>query len=511
MTDMDRPLTIEEIRAAAEQTRDAMELERYEMERGLRPVGECVEPGGRWPRLFERESLETVESALTAAEAAVESRTGDAAEVARLRRLRSWLTRSFTEREVRSIDEAIHRRAHEARVTDSDGRLHPLRDVRRLLADTEPAEERARLDKARVQACEELAPLLAERLGICHGIARSLGRESFRELWRDCVGIDPEALLELAEGALAETDDMYRDVLGWTVRKRLGCSLEDAGRHDIPHVLAGRYSDYGESYDGKGLLALTREFVGAMGLDLRCHGRLKIELHESRAGAHRAAVHPLHVPRDVRLSLDLPTERRDLLGWLGVLGRGLFLANIDKDCPFEDRRLGDGAIDLSWSRVFENLLLDKTFLKSVLKVQRPRDYDILAWLERLYDLRLVAARVIYELELYSGGSVERMQERYSEIFRRALVVRTPAEMYLHEVRKPFHSIDQLRARTFTALLSEHLGHYFNADWWQNPRTGVFLRQEWAPGRRQDLDEKRRELGGGAPTLRPLLKQFERHL
>ena len=45
-----------------------------------------------------------------------------------------------------------------------------------------------------------------------------------------------------------------------------------------------------------------------------------------------------------------------------------------------------------------------------------------------------------------------------------------------------------------ALLSKHLTHYFDEDWYRNPRTGTFLKKHWGLGQRFRVEELAKEIG-----------------
>jgi len=498
-------MDIEQIRVNAEEYRGALELERLAiLTQHKTPVGRTA-VDRRFSRVASRSAIEQVEAGLADAE-----KRGLPEESRRLRRLRTWQLSGFAEREVRAIDDRIEETAHSSRFINLDGRSHALRNARPLLGQAANPAERIRLDAARSAAALELTPLLSERLGICQGIARSFGHDSYLELWQSSLGADLDALRGLAETVLAETDDMYREVLGWTLHKRLGLSLEEAHQRDIPYVLAARYSDYADCFSAQSLVSKAQEFLAHMGLSLSCDGRLKTLISQP-VGAPRAFVSAPKIPGDVRLVLQLGDSQRDALSFLNALGRALFLAGISPQAPFEDRVLGDESLDHAYGLLFQNLLLDRRWLQGALGFKRPKDYLLLASLDRLYYLRLICGRTLYELELFSRGTTDGMQRRYVELFRRAICVEVAPEFYLHEARRPFQSVTQLRGQIYECLFTQHLSHYFDRDWWHNPRAGPFLRQEWQAGRRLDVEARATEMSYDGLILSPLLKQLDRHL
>jgi hypothetical protein len=294
------------------------------------------------------------------------------------------------------------------------------------------------------------------------------------------------------------------------VRKRLGVELADARRCDIPYVFAARYNDYEDAFSVADMVNKARDFLGRMRVDLTAAGRIKLEV-TTPDGPTRAFVGGIRIPHDVRFALEVKDGQRDWLAFMNALGRALFLGHVEPEEPFEFRSLGDGSLDLAYALLFRHLLLDREWLKRSLGFQRPKDYLILANLERLYDLRLTAGRVLYELQLRRGGTVEGMEQTFANVMRRATGVSYPSDLFLHDVRNGLHSVVQLRARLFEALFSGHLVHYFDEDWWRNPRCGPFLRKQWGPGRRFRVDELTREIGYDGLTVKPLVKLFTKSL
>lgn len=494
------------IRKRFEDYRAELELDGYELDRGLRAESRAREIRAEYGDVFSPDAREAVRKAEAEAR-----KLGLHEDVRGLAVLAAGLTRAFFERELAPIDDSIRRHGRVVLVERDDGERAPLRDVRLLIAETDDGDERTRLESARIKAARDLAPLMAEKIGIEQGIARNLGSKDLVELWSALHGYDVGACAAFAEEILAGTDDLYRDVMGWTVKKRLGVELADARRCDVPYVFAARYREYEECFTVEDMVAKARDFLSKMRVDLTAGGKIRLEV-EAPSGPPRAFVGAIRIPHDVRMALEIGEGQRDWLAFLDTLGRALFYANIDPELPFEFRALGDGSIDLAYSTLFKNLLLDREWLKRSLGFARPKDYLVLAYLERLYDLRLTAGRLIYDLALRRSGSVEGMEDRFESEMRRAVGIRYPRELYLHDVRTALYSALKLRARLYEALFVGHLVHYFDVDWWRNPRCGPFLTKQWAIGRRFRVDELAKEIGyPDGLTVRPLVKLFQKNL
>lgn len=497
-------MDVDTIRAGLEAYSNGLELDRYEVDRGLRTESEARAIRQSYGELFTDDVRAVLNRAVEQAEARELSE-----DAASLRLLRAGQIRLHVERHLSPIDAAISRHGRVVWIDLIDGSRRPLRDMKLLLAVAESAEQRAELEEARIEAARVLAPLMSEKIGVEQGIAQALGHPNLLSLQAAYSDLDLEAAAKLAEEILSSTDDLYREVMGWSVRKRLGIDLADARRCDIPYVLAGRYLNYEGAFTAQGMVQRTKGFLKRMGIDLSASSQIKIEV-ERPDGPPRAYAAPVKVPSDVRLVLEIGDGQRDWLTFLESLGRALYYGHVNPNLPFEQRKLGDRSIDLAYGSLFKNLLLDPTWLTKTLGFDRPKDYVIQAYLERLFDLRLCCGRVLYDLQLRRRASPLGMEESYVEHMRRAIGVRVPPELYLHDVRTPLHSVIQLRARLFEPQVTLHLLHYFDDQWWANPRTGPYLLQEWARGGRHTVEALASDMGGSL-SPKHLLKLFQKHL
>jgi hypothetical protein len=188
--------------------------------------------------------------------------------------------------------------------------------------------------------------------------------------------------------------------------------------------------------------------------------------------------------------------RRDWQHVLHELGRALLHAHTSAHEPFEFRRLGDTSLSESHAFLLQYLLVDRAWTKRYIGMQKPKGYLLLAHLEKLAYLRRYAAKLHYELALHDAGEggIEGKDALYEELMRKALHVRYPRELFLYDVDRGFYVARYLRAWLFEALLSKHLVHYFDEDWFRNPRTGDFLRRHWALGQRLSVEETAKEMG-----------------
>jgi len=496
-------MDVDTIRSQLEDYRTALELDRYELARGLRTESIARTLRAQVDELFAPETRSLIESAIASAE-----RHSLPNDVHSLKILRAGWTRMVVQRELAPIDSAIERHGRVVTIKLRDGTRQPLRDLKLLLATAEDGDQRQELESNRLQQAKLLIPLMREKIEVEQGVASALGHPNLTALLEDETAIELDTITGLARKFLDETNDLYEEIMGWTVRKRIGVPLADARRCDVPYVLAGRYLDYEEAFNAADVVKRTRGFLERMGISLNAGGRLKVELDSQ--GPARAYAGPVRVPEDIRLALEIKDGQRDWLMFLDALGRALYFSHVNAEAPFEQRCLGDPGLELAYGRLFRHLVLEREWLKQALGFNGSKDYLLLAYLERLFDMRLCCGRVLYDVELRRKGTAEDMQDAFESCMRDAVKVAVPRELYLHDVRVGLHSVTQFRARLFEPLLTLHLLHYFDETWWRNPRCGPFLIKLWSRGGQLPIEAAAQDMGHEL-SIKPLLKLFAKNL
>jgi hypothetical protein len=534
-----KTFVIEDLRARCEALQNALAVEKYETAAGLKAGSDMSAIYRRHADVTSREAIEFVRAKLAVAEAKPEETappksvietlsgllvsttddvekaiapapegTPDPEEAARLRNLLEYQVEEFTGHEVKSILDEVATRESAARVKVGQEEL-AFRKLAAEVANSDDRERRGQLESAQMAFIEQLTPLYAERIQIEHGIARSFGKENYSDLWQSVSGIDLRALDALFQGFLARTEDMYREAMGWAIRKRTGLALADARRHDVTSLFRGE--EFDDFFPKAEIREVPRRFLSEMGVDITAGGNISFDLEPREKKSPRTFCATIEVPQRVVLVIQLEGGRRDWQHLLHELGHGLHFGHTDAEAPYEFRRLGDYSLTETYAFLFQYLLTDRSFLKRYLGMQRPKDYLFLAYLEKLTFLRRYAAKLHYELLLHTGEGVEGKDALYEQILGDALKIRYPRELFLYDVDRAFYTARYLRAWNMEALLTKHLVHYFDEDWFRNPRTGQFLKRHWAHGHRFRVEELAKEIGYGALNTAALEAELARNL
>lgn len=335
-------------------------------------------------------------------------------------------------------------------------------------------------------------------------VAERLGAPSYTALREDVSGIPLAPLAEAAWQTLRRTEDAYRDVLGYALKK-VEPTLRPlpsggARRHDLLAALQVPWMD-GFFRQEDALPAVVR-WLGEWGLHPSAEGRLRLDDEERPGKAARPFVAAVHVPGGVRLGV----RRRAGLASLGELlhayGQALHAAHVGEQLPLELRRLGDASVTEGLATLLGRLSGDAEWLKRYLGLPSvpARDAARLEAFQALALLRHHCAQLTYELSLYESGPSAERAEQYVETQRQALFVEAHRGFFLRDVEPQLAVTRALRGLALEARLTPLLAERFNEDWWRNPAAGRWLQGLFARGGTDDAEALATELSAKGLTL-----------
>ncbi len=334
--------------------------------------------------------------------------------------------------------------------------------------------------------------------------AELLGAKSYPLLREDVTGIAHGKLVEAASTVLSSTEDAYRDVLGYVLRK-VEPTLRtlpggEARRHDLQAALRAPWMD--GLFRREDLLPAVTRWLNEWNLPPAAQGRIRVD-DEPRAGkARRPFVAAVRVPDEVRLVVSQQAGLDALGALLRESGRAQHLAHISETAPMELRRLGDSSVGDAYAALTERLLLSAGWLKRYLDLplSTARDVMRLAAFQALTALRRHCARLPYELSLSLRGASEERAEEYAAGQRKALFVEPHPGFFLHDVEGQLGSARFLRAWALEARLTSGLMERFNEDFWRNPSASAWLKGLFARGGTDDAEALCTHVSGAVLAL-----------
>jgi hypothetical protein len=416
----------------------------------------------------------------TAAREALENPATDARKKGRLELLLPFLAEEVVDALAEEADAA--RRAFErmAHVALGDEHLDFAQALRRL--GTEESRER------RDAVQKQLGDLLldhqtthARRVEAAARAAELLRFPSYRALVEaTCGPLQP--LLDACAAALARSEDAYRDLLGYFLRK-LDPRLHPlpgggAQRHDLTRLGALE-----APLTRADLLPVAQRWVSDLGFSPDAERRIRMDSTARPEAALESEVIPVEVPGKIALRLALAPGLTAWRSAFHAIGRAQALAGAGEELPPERRRLGDPAAGLGYGLLFEHVLHDEAWLRRYLRLTQgeSREAARLAAFLQLARLRETCAQLAFEVSLHERGPSRAMADTYAEQLQSALRVAVHPGFFLLSVAPHLRAAARARAFALEASLRRDLEERFNEDHWRNPGARAFLSLQFSQG------------------------------
>ena len=436
---------------------------------------------------------------------AEESERSDEGERDGIAQIRRALVFLHLDEEARNSDEQLRERMGEARIWVGEEEF-PFRDLTRRIAGASDRRTRALLARAREKTVGGWEPILRERIDRLERKARDLGYEGYGDLLRAESGIDLQALEGQLGEFLARTQDIYRDVLFWLIKKRLGIDPAETEHHDL--IRAFRGEEFDGLFPGEKVVSTLAVVARSLQIDLQAEGRLQIDLEDRPGKQSRPFVARVMVPDQIILSAPPGGGHALYRTLLHELGHALHFAYTGKGVSVPGRVLGDSSVTEAFAFTLERLVREPAWLRRFLDVKEPSAYVQFATAYRLYRLRRMAARFRYEMQLYGGEISPRSADAYRVSLSEACLSMFPRALYLFDLSRHLYSARHLQGWILEAMLHRHLVHYFEEDWFRNPRAGAFLLRLWNQGQESDAGRVSTQIGYPALDLQPLIEDLE---
>ena len=369
----------------------------------------------------------------------------------------------------------------------------PLRTSFAAMAAETRRDRRAAIEAAVSLQLQDINELFETQFKALSTLAEHLRYTSLEALWTDVLQIEPATLQDVATQILASTQEVYRDLLTWAVRRRLRLPPGQLRRHDILALFT--FPEYQTYYQPGTVVAGLQTCLREMGLALTADGRLEWRERLAHFGPPEALA--LHVPDEIVLSYAYVQGLKGAETFAGASGRALLWAYTSPELSPINRALGDPALLEGNAQLFAELLADPQWLSQYFGVSVDQNYAAWRCLDRLYRLRRFLGRFLYTRHLYTANSLAGASEAYRDIMMDACHVDYPQEYYLLDWDWDYTSLTVLRGWSLTAALLGALHEQFAADWFRNPEAGEWLCQYWYSALGERLEDLRDRLLGTA--------------
>jgi hypothetical protein len=419
------------------------------------------------------------------------------------RYLAAFAARTYLENAVKEISEAVTN-AELAATVEWNGEQIPYQNVRTVLVHEPRWQRRHELARRQRAIMVRQNPQRARRLERLHALARQLGFENYIAMIETLEDLDLHALAAQLRRFLDETDALFAQVLDGYLAQ-LDMPRAEVETADIAYLF--RAPQFDAMFPTPRMVETLRATLAGMGLDLEAQRNLELDLEPRPRKSPRAFCAAIRIPDEVKLVIKPIGGQDDYESLFHEAGHAEHFVWVRRDLPFAFRYLGDDAVSETYAFLFQHLLQDPLWLGGILGQDSP-EYRRFALFGKLYLLRRYAAKLIYELEhLHAHGPGDETRQAYTRLLGEATKVRVPPERYLEDVDDGFYAAGYLRAWIFEMQLRDYLRRNFGAAWWTNREAGAFLRELWAIGVRDSVDELARRLGHAGLEIRFLVEEF----
>jgi len=497
-------MSLERLRDRAQSFTEDISRETYLAYSGLKPEAALQAVYERHADVLSDDTLaECIERFRDAAAGSEDARAA--------RMMLEWQVESRVARQLAALDEREVALENKVMIRLADGSVIPYQRAAIDIANSRDVAERRALDTARVRAVEEsFAPLRLERLQRERDAVESLGiAAGYNATFEALSGISLTALAAECEAFIHDTDAMWYSVLTERLRA-FGVPRGEATRADSLALF--RLREFDDAFPESGMDSAIRRNCAEMGIDARAAGRITFDTGDRPGKRPRAFCSPVRIPQEVYLVLRPHGGQADYGTFLHELGHALHFGNARADYPFEYRWLGDNSVTESYAMLFDHRMQQREWLQRYTGLDRKRAgaYLRLAGFEELHFVRRYCAKLLYEMQVYSGAvDWNALPDIYVEILAAATGFQYRRADAFLDLDSRFYSTRYLRAWQLQALLDEGLVNRFNEDWWRNPASGPWIVGElFAEGQRETATEIGWRAAGAEISFAPLLRTIE---
>jgi hypothetical protein len=321
-----------------------------------------------------------------------------------------------------------------------------------------------------------------------------LGFDNYLELYRKAL--PTSALDDLAAQCrtfLDSTEKLYESWADKLFRTRVGVSLAEAQRWDVPRLF--RAPEWDPMFPADKMVPALEGTLEDLGIDLSSQENVTLDLEERPNKSPRAFCAPIEVPDRIVLVIQPIGGPDDWRALFHEGGHTEHFAHTSRDLSMEEKRLGDNAVTEGWAMLLQHLTDEPEWLTRRLDFPRPNEYAIEGATGLLYFVRRYAAKILYEVEFHAAEDVTTLRGRYAELLSDALKIDVTPTNYIADIDSGFYVSSYLRSWAFEAQLRAYLKEKFGSKWFATREAGSLLRELWGEGQKMRAEEMLKEVTG----------------
>jgi len=363
-----------------------------------------------------------------------------------------------------------------------------------LLGNETDRKRRRDLFARRADVIKASQDLRAERFGILHDGAHELGFESYLAMRSELRGLDFAKLADEAGRILERTESQYVSALAPLLVREANVSIDEATAADLPYF--SRYARFDAFFPREQMLKIYRALFSDLGFNTEQQQNVEIDFAARTGKQPQSFCAPIRIPGELKLAVNLIGGQANYSEFLREAGHTQFFAWTSRNLYPEFHIGGDAAVIEAWGMLFENLLLEESWLTGTLGFVESAEFRHSLTVLRLMRLRRQAARLIYETEFHAGKLSGGAGHRYAELMTDAVRVEFDETEHLRDLSDDLRPASFLRAAAFEVQMSDYLKTIFGSRWWASKKAGETLIDLWNTGQRYSVEELAAMIGLG---------------
>lgn len=378
----------------------------------------------------------------------------------------------------------------------------PFRKYRSALLKKSKKQEFEDINKKREAILLKLNQLYLRQYAYKQKDSHDLGYSSYLNLYELTENHNSMDLVEKAKEFIRDTEYISREMISWFFLKRMDIELKNASVNDMFYLLNS--FELKESFPRLNSHSLAQALLDETGILLPAKIMFDTEKRKGHVNGSIAHIHDPGI--EILISTNLQRNIFDYESFLESFGKSLCYGFTNRDDYFEFTDLREKSFPKIFSTLFKNFIFEPEWLKKQFRLEINNDFMKFLYLRKLFQSRILSARVIYEVGLYQRHDDK--AEMYREMFQIATHCKPNTHDYLYDIQPHLSSLDNLKATIFETQLRNFMVDKYDEQWWREEEANEFLTKIWETGGRYFSNDLSEKCGFGDMKSANLLQSFE---
>lgn len=334
------------------------------------------------------------------------------------------------------------------------------------------------------------------------------GYENFAAFYAEREGLDLDASVAAAREFLETTQASYDGLFEEMAMAYLGVEARKVRFADLPYLFQG--TAFLEHMPSSGRRERMNALFQGLGVDLVGESNLTYDTKERMGRPLAAGVYPIQVPNDIAAGF-LPTGGLQDGDRAATVLAAAQSFTMSRQTAFEPAYLARQAPLAALGALARSIRDEIGWLGKHAKLEGEdlaayRRYRVFTM---LLEARMLAATVIYEVDLYRGGTDA--ERTFKDVMKEATGIRlssTDSARSL-EFAAELRSVSRFHGMLWAEGIRSHLRETLGDDWYRDGKAAGVLKAWWAEGGaldRQKIESVVGDLSGGAASFLARLQE-----